>query len=150
MKCFALECVKHHTYLGVILDQTMPFSPHIEYVVSRATKILNFIKQNLYKCLVSTKSTAYISLVHPMLEYATVWDPLLLKHIYSIDQVQRRAARWILHNYSCYSSVTSMQQELNWPTLQQCRQHMVLLGIIIYLPKCTNKYLRVQLLSKNQ
>ena len=24
-----LECVKHHAYLGVILDQTMSFSPHI-------------------------------------------------------------------------------------------------------------------------
>ena len=46
-----LECVKHHTYLGVILNQTMSFSPHIKNVVSRAcSKILNIIKRNLYKC----------------------------------------------------------------------------------------------------
>ena len=41
-----LECVKHHAYLGVILDQTMS-SPHIENVVSKTSKILNFIKRNL-------------------------------------------------------------------------------------------------------
>ena len=34
-----LECVKHHTYLGVILDQTMSFSPHIEDIVSKAFKM---------------------------------------------------------------------------------------------------------------
>ena len=38
-----LECVKHHSYLGVILDQTMLFSPHINNIVSKASKILNFI-----------------------------------------------------------------------------------------------------------
>ena len=44
----------------------------------------------------------------------------LLKNIHSIDQVQTRAARWVLQNYSRYSSTTSMQQELNWPILQKC------------------------------
>ena len=99
----------------------MSFSPHIENVVS--PRILNFIKRNLYKCSTSTKSTTYSSLMCPMLEYASsVWDPHLLKHIYLIDQVERRAAHGVLHNYSWYSSVTSMQQELNWPTLQQRHQ----------------------------
>ena len=45
-----------------------------------------------------------------------------MKNIYSIDQVQRRAARWVLQDYGHYNSVTSMQQELNWPILQQCQQ----------------------------
>ena len=55
-----LECVKHHAYLGVTLDQTMLFSLHIENIVSRASKMLNFVKCNLYKCSASTKSTAYV------------------------------------------------------------------------------------------
>ena len=57
-----LECVKHHAYLA--WSQTMSFSPHIENIVSRASKILNFIKCDLYKRSTSMKSTAYISLVH--------------------------------------------------------------------------------------
>ena len=76
------ECVKEHSYLGVILDQTMSFSPHINNIVSKACKILNFVKRNLYKCSSSIKATAYISLVCPILEYASsAWDPHLLKNI---------------------------------------------------------------------
>ena len=41
-----LECIKHHAYLQVILDQTIPFSPHIENIVSRATKMLKAISIN--------------------------------------------------------------------------------------------------------
>ena len=89
-----LECVKEHSYLGVILDQTMSFSPHINNIDSKASKIL---KRNLYKCSSSIEATAYVSLVHPILEYAiSAWDPHLLKNIYSIDQIQHRAARWVL------------------------------------------------------
>ena len=101
----------------------MSFSPHVNNIVSKASKILKFIKRNLYKCSPSIKATAYISLVHPILEYASsAWDPHLLKNIHSIDQIQCRVVRWVLQNYNCYSSVTSMQQQLNWPTLQLCRQ----------------------------
>ena len=41
-----LKCVKEHSYLGVILDQTMSFSPHVSNIVSKASKILrvNFVK----------------------------------------------------------------------------------------------------------
>ena len=101
-----------------IRSNYMLFSPHVNNIVSKASKILNFVKRNLYKCSPSIKATAYISLVRPILEYASsAWDPHLLKNIYSIDQIQRRTARWVLQNYNRYSSVTSMQQQLNWSTL---------------------------------
>ena len=71
-----LECVKEHSYL----DQQMSFTSHINHMVSKASKILNFLKQNLRKCQTSTKATAYISLVQPILEYASsVWDPYQYK-----------------------------------------------------------------------
>ena len=63
-----LECVKEHSYLGIILDQQMKFTSHINYIVSKAAKVLNFLKRNLHKCSTSTKATAYISLVRPILE----------------------------------------------------------------------------------
>ena len=129
-----LECVKEHSYLGVILDQTMSFSPHVNNIVSKASKILNFVKQNLYKCSPLIKATAYISLVRPILEYASsAWDPHLLKDIYSIDQIQCRAARWVLQNYNRYSSVTSMQQQLNWSTLQQRQQRS---RLVLFIKLC--------------
>jgi len=55
--------LKEHSYLDKILDQQMLFTSHINHIVSKASKILNLLKQNLYECPTSTKATAYISLV---------------------------------------------------------------------------------------
>ena len=118
-----LECVKEHSYLGIILDQQMTFTSHINYIVSKAAKVLNFLKRNLHKCSTSTKATAYVSLVRPILKYASsVWDPYQYNKIYIIDRIQRRAARWSLCNYDRYSSVTLMQHQLSWQNLQQRRK----------------------------
>ena len=44
--------------------------------------MLNFIRQNLSKCSKKVKSTAYLSLVHPILEYCSpVRDSYLLTNI---------------------------------------------------------------------
>ena len=86
----------------------MSFSPHINNIVAKASKMLNFIRRNLSKCTKDVKSTAYLSLVHPILEYSSpVWDPYLLADIQSIEKVQRRAARWVSSDYSRFNNVTS-------------------------------------------
>ena len=72
-----LKSINQHPYLDVMLDKTLSFISHITNTVSKASKVLNFIKRNLSNCLQSTKETAYLSLVWPTLEYAsTVWDPI--------------------------------------------------------------------------
>ena len=107
-----------HSYLGVLFTSSMPFSSHINNIIAKASKMLNFIQQNLSKCTKDMKSTAYHSLVRPILEYSSlVWDPYLLAHIQSIEKVQRSASRWVLSDYSTFNSVTSMLNELQWPTL---------------------------------
>jgi len=54
-----------------------------------------------------------------VLEYASiVWDPIYNNDVHRIENIQRRAARWIMKDYSRYSSVTSMLQQLSWPELQ--------------------------------
>ena len=95
-----LTCVTQHPYLGVIFDSTMSFTPHINNVISKAMKMLNFIKRNLHKCNSDTKCMAYTSLVRPALEYASpVWDPHLNKNNLAIEMVQKRAARWVKSDY---------------------------------------------------
>ena len=98
----------------------MTFTSHINNIVSKASKVLNFLKRNLHKLI---KATAYISLVGPILEYAnSVWDPYQYNKVYIIDRIQRRVAHWSLCNYDRYSSVTLMQHQLNWKNLQQRRK----------------------------
>ena len=118
--------VNDHSYLGVLLSSSMSFSPHINNIVVKASKMLNFIRRNLSKCSKEVKSTAYLSLVHPILEYSSsVWDPYLLSDIQSIEKAQRCAAQWVSSDYK-FSSVTSMLNDLQWPTLSNCRKFATL------------------------
>ena len=86
-----ISCVEQHPYLGI----TLTFSPHIRKITAKATRVLNFIKRNLYNCSKEIiKSKAYLTLVRPILEYASpVWDPHLIKDCDQIEEVQRAAAR---------------------------------------------------------
>lgn len=57
---------------------------------------------------------AYQTLVRPQLEYGSeVWSPYTKTLIDQIENVQRRAARWIKHDYSHTSSATDMLKSLN-------------------------------------
>ena len=66
---------------------------------------LNFLKSDLSKCSLSVKESAYLAILHPWLEYASVvWDPYHNNKIEHLEKVQRRAARWVVNNFSCHSS----------------------------------------------
>ena len=51
-----------------------------------------------------------------------------------VEQVQRRAARFIFNNYSCLASVNEMLTDLNWATLTHSRkeQKAVMLYKIVH------------------
>jgi len=118
-----LEVANQHSYLGIMLNKSLSWSPHISTVASKATKTLNFLKRNLSNCSKEVKASAYLTLVRPQLEYASaVWDPYYNSHIQQLEKVQRRAARWINNDYSRFSSVTAMLNELSWPSLQTRRK----------------------------
>ena len=113
-----LNCVTEHFHLGVLLTSSMLFSPHITNIVTnivaKASKMLNFIWQNLSKCSKEVKSTAYLSLVHPILEHSSpVWDTYLYTDIHSIEKVQRCAVRWVSSDYSRFKTATSIIMNCN-------------------------------------
>ena len=118
-----LDVKKLHTYLGIGIDNTMSWSSLVQTISNRSTKVLNFIKRNLYNCPPNTKRIAYLTLVRPIMEYASsVWDPYYTTDICKLEKVQKRAVRWILSDYSRTASVTSMLSSLNISTLQQHRK----------------------------
>jgi hypothetical protein len=59
-----------------------------------------------------TTLLAYTTLVRPILEYgAACWDPYRVGHIYALDRVQKKAAKFAYH-----------MSDLNWQTLSQRRK----------------------------
>ena len=112
--------VQNFKYLGIRAIGKITFS---RYVVSRGNQMLRFIKRNFRGCPQLVKEAVYLSLVRPLLEYAScVWDPSGegLKH--ELEMVQRRAARFVLDDYARNSSVTDMLSRIGWNTLESRRK----------------------------
>lgn len=77
--------------------------PHISYVNNKANKSFGFIRRNMRVCKPIAKDQAYKAIVRTSLKYAsTEWDPYAYTklHIDSIEILQRRAARFVVNNYS--------------------------------------------------
>jgi hypothetical protein len=72
-----LNRVSFINYLGVILDEKMTFSKHVDVMVAKAFTMLGFIRRiSLEFRDPYTLKSLYTSLVRPKLEYASgVWNP---------------------------------------------------------------------------
>ena len=128
-----LQSMEQHKYLGVLLHNSMSWSKHVQEIINKARKTLNFVKQTLYHCEPSVKVTAYTTLVRPTLEYANViWGPHQQYLINNIEMVQRQAAKWVKQDYRLTSSVTDMMKDLQWSTLHDQRKYN---RLIIYFYK---------------
>jgi hypothetical protein len=95
-----LDRVSSINVLGVIIDEKMNFSEHIDVIVGKAFAILGFIGRlsfefrNLY-----TLRSLYTYLVRPKLEYAScVWNPFYDVCVDKIERVQRRFIRYAMRS----------------------------------------------------
>ncbi|KAK3097903.1 hypothetical protein FSP39_014294 [Pinctada imbricata] len=117
-----LEEVETAKYLGVIIDKSLRWSTHISAVAKKANNTRAFLQRNIYQCPRTTKALCYTTLVRPQMEYASlIWDPHTKTNINQLEMVQRRAARFVTGDYHRTSSVSTMLQQLQWPTLQERR-----------------------------
>ena len=122
--CQQLKSVQSHCYLGVQISNTLNWTAQCNLVARKAQQTLEVIRRNLNKCPTHIKSIAYTTLVRPILEYASAsWDPHCLKHIKTLERIQRQAARFCTHNYSREpGTVTQLFKDLQWDTLQTRRK----------------------------
>ena len=106
----------------------MDWGRHISEISSKATKTLGFLRRNLAFTPKSTKEVAYKTLVWPKLEYAApIWSPFSKLQINQVEKVQRTAARWTCRRWRKTSSLGEMLDELEWPSLEACRDWSPLL-----------------------
>lgn len=112
------------TYLGVQISNGLQWKQHVEYVVAKASRTLGFLRRNLHQCPPHIKAQAYISLVRPILEYASpAWDPHNEGEVKALEKVQRTAARFVTNCWSREPGcVTKAMKRLGWATLKSRRE----------------------------
>ena len=115
-----LENVDSAKYLGVEIHQKLKWNIHVANVCKKSNQIINFLQRNLRGCNKSIKAKAYNTYVKPILNYASsVWNPVnndtLTKQL---EQVQRKAARFVCSDWSWNSSPSTMIRDLGWESLE--------------------------------
>lgn len=104
--------------LGVLCDERLTFSSHIEELASRAMRSLGFLKRNTREFTnVDAIVCLYKALVLPKLEYAsTVWSPLYAIHKYRLERVHRKFLRYVAYKMGIPSG------DINYASLlRRCR-----------------------------
>jgi len=114
MKDHCLNEVSDVKYLGVFIDKRLMWSKHIDYIASKANQALAFLQRNLTSCPTQVKINCYKTLVCPIMDCcSTVWSCYIQCNINKAEVIQRHAARFVLNDYSQYSSVTAMLDRLS-------------------------------------
>ncbi len=122
-----LEWVQTFKYLGLVIDRKLTWRDQVNHATSKATKILNLLKRNMHHSSKLAKSRAFTALVLPHLEFSVaVWSPHLKKDKTRLENVQKRAARWIEAKWSkdhhCWNkSYDECLLSLSWLTLENRR-----------------------------
>ena len=97
-----------------------------DYTCNKANRLLGFLRRNLHSYHKHFKENAYKQFLLPFIEYCcAIWDPYHQNDVYKLEMIQHCTARFILNKpwirYHC-GSITEILNELNWPSLQECRK----------------------------
>jgi hypothetical protein len=108
-------------YLGILVCNDLSFCQHITSTIGKASGLLFMLMRVLKNASTQAKRLAYFTICIPVLEYASeIWSPHLKYQIDNIENVNRRAFRWV-YSFKKYDRISDKMQELNWPTLQERR-----------------------------
>ena len=114
-----LERVDSAKYLGVELSKDLNWAKHVHSISSKANKTSAFVQRNLRGCPHPIQTTCYKTLVRPLVEYAApVWDPHQQYLSSTLEMVQRRSARRILHDFRPTTSASDLVSKLHLDPLK--------------------------------
>ena len=119
-----LQPFDNSKYLDVTISNDLDWGPHVNNITTKANKNLGFLRRNMKNCTRKVKNLTYTSLVRPVVEYSSpVWNPSKKQQISQVEQIQRKAARYVFIDYRDRSpgAVTNMVDTLQWDSLA-CRR----------------------------
>ena len=97
-----IKVLSGHRDLGVMFSSDLSWSDHIDYVTAKCYKVIGLLRRAFSSSLpVLIKKQLYLLLVRSHLSYCSVlWRPHLLKDVEKLENIQRRATKYILNDYA--------------------------------------------------
>ena len=93
------------------MSDDLTWNQHYEKIIPKAYRMLGLLWRSFSQFQsVSAKRTLYLSLVRSQVT-SIIWRPTLIMHITLVKQIQIRATKFILHNYT--SSYFDRLKKLN-------------------------------------
>ena len=88
-----LEGVLFQKYLGVTITNTLSWDTQCDEIKKKANKVLGLLPCNLSLYSSNIKECTYLTLVRPLVEYATTaWLPNTVKGPSKIESIQQHEA----------------------------------------------------------
>ena len=97
--------------MGILVSHKLSWNNHVDVISSKTQKMLNVLYRTCKDINdIRTKKLLYIAWVCSRLEYPSmVWSPHTKRNINNLEQVQRRATRFILgRDYSEYELLSKL------------------------------------------
>jgi len=117
-----LENVTNHTHLGLVLNNKLSWTPHIDHILEGVGKLNDIFISLKRKLNRSTLNTMYFSFVRPKLEYAcVVWDNCTEHDKERLENMQLNFARSVT-GAKRGTSHQCIYDEVQWPKLSDRRQ----------------------------
>ena len=92
--------MSQHKDLRVTFSTDLHWTEHYNIIIAKAYQTLGLLRRTFSVGSIAAKKQLYISLVRSQLLYCSqLWRPQLLKDVFTLERVQRRATKYILNNY---------------------------------------------------
>ena len=115
----ALNRVSEYKYFGVVLDMSLTWNAHIDYMIANVKKRVSMLGRITKNINMYTAGTIYRSFVLPILDYCdTVWNRCGSVNADKLEKLQRRAARIIMR----LGSSDKAPDYLGYVTLEKRRE----------------------------
>ena len=89
-----LNLVRTHRDLGVLIDSSLRFHPHVASIVQKASSLINQILRSTVCRSSDFMVTLFVSHIRPLIDYSsTVWNMGYLMDIRRLESLQRRWTR---------------------------------------------------------
>ncbi len=137
-----IEVVNEHKHLGVIISKNMSWTPHIDYIVSKAQNCIDSFKSLKYKLDRKSLDMLYNTNIRPILEYGCIlFDNCTVADSEKLENIQIQAARIVT---GCFkgTSVTGMFSDLAWEPLAKRRINQKLIKYHDIVYERSPEYLR--------